>query len=102
MGEHVTLRMCSEPTDKAAEIYRLLHYTSIPSEGIAFISQIQRIWKICSTHEQCEKMKGLNYREVLGEYVEVGLTDNSNQEEIQQPFLSITKKLVSRHLRVFL
>ena len=30
MGEHVTLRMCSEPTDKAAEIYRLLHYTSIP------------------------------------------------------------------------
>ena len=30
MSEHVTLRMCSEPTDKAAEIYRLLHYTSIP------------------------------------------------------------------------
>lgn len=30
MGEHVMLRMCSEPTDKAAEIYRLLHYTSIP------------------------------------------------------------------------
>ena len=30
MGEHVTLRMCSEPTDKAAEIYRLLHYTPIP------------------------------------------------------------------------
>lgn len=30
MGEHVMLRMCSEPTEKAAEIYRLLHYTPIP------------------------------------------------------------------------
>lgn len=29
-GEHVTLRMCSEPTDKAAEIYRLLRYNPTP------------------------------------------------------------------------
>ena len=29
-----------------------------PSEGITFISPIQRIWKICSTHEQCEKNEG--------------------------------------------
>lgn len=30
LGEHVTLRMCSEPTDKAAEIYRLLRYNPTP------------------------------------------------------------------------
>lgn len=28
------------------------------SQGIAFISPIQRIWKICSTHEHCEKNEG--------------------------------------------
>ena len=30
LGEHVALRMCSEPTDKAAEIYRLLRYNPTP------------------------------------------------------------------------
>ena len=30
LGEHVALRMCSEPTDKAAEIYRLLRYDPTP------------------------------------------------------------------------
>ena len=30
LGEHVALRMCSEPTDKATEIYRLLRYNPTP------------------------------------------------------------------------
>lgn len=30
LEEHVTLRMCSEPTNKAAEIYRLLRYNPTP------------------------------------------------------------------------
>lgn len=30
LGERLILRLCSEPTDQAAEIYRWLRYTSLP------------------------------------------------------------------------
>lgn len=50
----------------------------------------------------CGKVRSVGLDPCSGNLYLYLLTDNSNQEEIQQPFLSITKKLASRHLRVFL
>lgn len=36
LGEHVKLRICSDPTDAAAELYRLLGYRSLPFKRYTF------------------------------------------------------------------
>ena len=34
LGERVEIRLCSDPTDRAAELYRALHYNSTPLQAL--------------------------------------------------------------------
>ena len=60
LGEQVEIRLCSDPTDSAAELYRALGYTPSPSGVITFNPPILLPKKIRSTHAKFFKTKQLD------------------------------------------
>ena len=57
LGEQVEIRLCSDPTDSAAKLYRALGYTPSPSGVITFNPPILLPKKIRSTHAKFFKTK---------------------------------------------
>ncbi len=57
LGERVKLRLCSNPTDSAAELYRALGYTPMPFRRYHIQSANPPPRKICSTHTKFFKMQ---------------------------------------------
>ena len=58
LGEPVRLRLCSDPTDRAAEIYRALGYNPVPFKRYTLQPPSPPPppeMKICSTHEKIKK-----------------------------------------------
>lgn len=56
LGEPVQLRLCSDPTDRAAEIYRALGYNPVPFKRYTIkASSPPPDGKICSTHGKIPK-----------------------------------------------
>ena len=56
LGEPVQLRLCSDPTDSAAEIYRALGYNPVPFKQYTIkVPSPPPDGKICSTHDKIPK-----------------------------------------------
>lgn len=60
LGEQVEIRLCSDPTDSAAKLYRALGYTPSPSGVITFNPPILLSKKIRSTHAKFFKTQRID------------------------------------------
>ena len=66
LGERVEMRLCSDPTDRAAELYRTLGYPPSHSNVTTYKPPIHHPKQICSTHVTIFKTQLLDEQDGIG------------------------------------